>query len=155
MKKILYVLLLILAFSVCYSAAINCESFKKADTITIEKIIHTTDTITYHDTIVHYKPKYVDRIVLEEIYVKDTTIVREQVQYCDTDYMAYVSGVMPVLDSIKVYPKTTLIRDSVVVIRDNYIKKKPSPIDFGLNVGYGVTPKGLQPYIGIGVRIKL
>ena len=67
--------------------------------------------------------------------------------YSDTDYRAWVSGYEPHLDSIKVFPRT------VTVMETKY--KPPSRFSIGLQGGYGITPKGLQPYIGVGVNVRI
>lgn len=65
--------------------------------------------------------------------------------YEDEDYTAYVSGVYPRLDSIFVYPKREVVT----------IKKPPKRWHIGPTIGFGVTPKGLQPYIGISVTYSI
>lgn len=118
------------------------------------------DTIV--DTIKVVKPIAVDSVitrykVVNVERVKDTTIVNEvsevvfdtvQVRlpieskhYTSTNYDAWVSGYEPNLDSIKVYSRE--------------IKPKQSRWSIGLQGGIGLTPKGMQPYIGVGVAYKL
>lgn len=118
------------------------------------------DTIV--DTIKVIKPIAVDSVVTRYKWVnvervKDTTIVNEvsevvfdtvQVRlpieskhYSTTNYDAWVSGYEPTLDSIKVYSREIKIRQSRWSI--------------GLQGGIGLTPKGIQPYIGVGVAYKL
>lgn len=118
------------------------------------------DTIV--DTIKVIKPIAVDSVVTRYKWVnvervKDTTIVNEvsevvfdtiQVRlpieskhYTSINYDAWVSGYEPTLDSIKVYNRE--------------VKTKQSRWSIGLQGGVGMTPKGLQPYVGIGVAYKL
>lgn len=118
------------------------------------------DTIV--DTIKVVKPIAVDSVVTRYKWVnvervKDTTIVNEvsevvfdtvQVRlpieskhYTAESYDAWVSGYEPTLDSIKVYQRE--------------IKTKQSRWSIGLQGGIGLTPKGMQPYIGVGVAYKL
>lgn len=118
------------------------------------------DTIV--DTIKVVKPIAVDSVVARYKWVtlervKDTTIVNEvsevvfdtvQVRlpieskhYSTNNYDAWVSGYEPTLDSIKVY--------------NQVIKPKQSRWSVGLQGGVGLTPKGVQPYIGVGVAYKL
>lgn len=59
----------------------------------------------------------------------------------DSLYTAWVSGYRPRLDSIKVYP-----RREVTVI-----KQPPGRLHLGVTVGYGMTPRGPQPYLGVGL----
>lgn len=118
------------------------------------------DTIV--DTIKVVKPIAKDSIitrfkVVNVERIKDTTIVNEvsevvfdtiQVRlpieskhYTATNYDAWVSGYEPTLDSIKVYSRE--------------IKPKQSRWSIGLQGGIGMTPRGVQPYVGIGVAYKL
>lgn len=70
-----------------------------------------------------------------------------QSRYETEDYRAYVSGYNARLDSIFVTSRQTVVR-----IRDPAKKKRFS---IGIQAGYGMTPKGFQPYIGLGVSINL
>lgn len=65
--------------------------------------------------------------------------------YKDSDYTAYVSGYHSSLDSISVMHKVTTIT----------IKQKARRWNVGVSAGYGMTPKGFQPYVGIGVTFNL
>lgn len=118
------------------------------------------DTIV--DTIRVIKPIAVDSVVTRYKWVnvervKDTTIVNEVSEvvfdtirvrlpieskhYTAESYDAWVSGYEPTLDSIKVYQRE--------------IKTKQSRWSIGLQGGVGLTPKGVQPYIGVGVAYRL
>lgn len=118
------------------------------------------DTIV--DTIKVVKPIAVDSVVTRYKWVnvervKDTTIVNEvsevvfdtiQVRlpieskhYTSVNYDAWVSGYEPSLDSIKVYQRE--------------VKPKQSRWSIGLQGGVGLTPKGVQPYIGVGIGYRL
>jgi len=63
------------------------------------------------------------------------------------DYKAYVSGVKARLDSIFVYPT-----HEVVTIKE---KQPPKKWHIGVTTGYGLTTKGMQPYIGIGLTYSI
>ena len=118
------------------------------------------DTIV--DTIKVVKPIAVDSVVTRYKWVnvervKDTTIVNEVSEvvfdtirvrlpieskhYTSINYDAWVSGYEPQLDSIKVYQRE--------------VKTKQSRWSIGLQSGLGITPKGVQPYIGIGIGYRL
>ena len=139
------------------------------------------DTVTVIDTVVHRVPvakdstvvRYVtrtvpavtqscraprdtannDREVMPTLYASassDSAAVVfpiTQMVYSDTDYRAWVSGYEPRLDSIKVFPRTVTVRETKY--------KPPSRFSIGLQGGYGITPKGLQPYIGVGVNVRI
>ena len=139
------------------------------------------DTVTVIDTVVHRVPaakdstvvRYVtrtvpvaaqsyraprdtannDREVAPSLYASaiidsaTVTLPITQKMYSDTDYRAWVSGYEPRLDSIKVFPRTVTVRETIY--------KPPSRFSIGLQGGYGITPKGLQPYIGVGVNVRI
>lgn len=86
-----------------------------------------------------------DRLKSEENLPQPVVIPITQKVYKDSDYTAYVSGYKPSLDSISVRHKVTTIT----------IKQKPSRWNVGVSAGYGMTPKGFQPYLGIGVTFNL
>lgn len=68
-----------------------------------------------------------------------------QMIYADSTYTAYVSGYRARLDSIFVYPRHEIVT----------IKKPPNRWSIGIQAGYGYTPKGFQPYIGIGISWRI
>lgn len=73
--------------------------------------------------------------------------------YEDSNYVAYVSGYRAKLDSIMVVNtlRTRTIRE---VIKE---EKPPNRITIGLigGYGYGFSDKKVQPFIGIGVSVRL
>lgn len=71
-----------------------------------------------------------------------------QRHYADSTYEAWVSGpVDPRLDSMRVYSPTTIIT------RREW--KPPKHWHLGISAGYAFTPRGFQPYIGIGISYSL
>ena len=73
--------------------------------------------------------------------------------YEDSNYVAYVSGYRAKLDSIMVMNtmRTRTIRE---VIKE---EKPPNRITIGIigGYGYGFSDKKMQPFIGIGVGVRL
>ena len=70
------------------------------------------------------------------------TLPITQKVYSDSTYTAYVSGFDAKLDSINVYSKLVTVT-----------KREPPPaFTFGVQAGYGITPAGMQPYLGLGVQ---
>lgn len=65
--------------------------------------------------------------------------------YEGEDYKAYVSGVYPSLDSVFVYPRREIVK----------IKKPPKRWHIGPTIGYGYTPNGFQPYIGVSLTYSI
>lgn len=66
--------------------------------------------------------------------------------YEDSTYRAYVSGFDARLDSILLFPPTKYVTITA--------KETKSHWDIGMQAGYGITPKGFQPYIGIGISFN-
>lgn len=69
--------------------------------------------------------------------------------YRDTTYTAWVSGYAAALDSIEVYPRTLIVRQTAPSAC------KPRRWSFGIQAGYGLTPRGVQPYVGLGLTVRL
>ena len=65
--------------------------------------------------------------------------------YTDSTYTAWVSGYRARLDSIAVYRQTQTIT----------VRQRPRRWSIGLQAGYGLTPQGPQPYVGVGVTYRL
>ena len=72
-----------------------------------------------------------------------------QKRYSDSVYTAWVSGFRPSLDSIHVHPR----REVVTVTQT--LRGKPKRWGVGIHAGYGMTPRGLQPYIGVGLNYNI
>ena len=93
--------------------------------------------------------------VTEFEVVHDTAFVqlpREQVEYRDTSYRAVVSGFRPRLEELEIYQ-----RERVVTIQTEKMVTVPDRRRWGVGVqaGYGITPAGFQPYLGVGVSFDL
>lgn len=77
----------------------------------------------------------------------DVEIPITQKMYEGEGYRAYVSGYNPSLDSLLLFREVEHVK-----IRS---PTKPPRFSVGLQAGYGVTPKGFQPYIGVGITVNL
>lgn len=117
------------------------------------------DTIIVRDTIRQYYPKEVERVVVrtERVEVpivrcdtiRDTMWVNlpiEEREYKSEEYFAIVEGYNPMLKYIEVYPRTAYINTTETIK-----KRKHWGVSLGVQGGYGFTPKGWQPYAGVGV----
>ena len=178
-KKILgflWAMLGVVVGIVCLVGIVHCGGYSKDH----EPADVVRDTVI--DTIPYYKPVPKDSLVLtyktvtlpksdkaqpsiradtqpaESCTQNDAADVRDstevtipiiQKMYKSSDYTAWVSGYEPTLDSIRVYSH----REIMTVT--NRLRDKPRRISLNLNVGYGITPKGTQPYIGFGVGYRL
>ena len=114
------------------------------DTITVIKPIAVDSVITRYKWVNVERVK--DTTIVNEVseVVFDTVMVRlpiESKHYEGEDYEAWVSGYEPSLDSINIYNRTIL--------------PKQKRWSIGVQGGVGITPRGVQPYVGIGVAYKL
>lgn len=71
----------------------------------------------------------------------------ESVEYGGDGYRAWVSGWQPRLDSIYI--------DRLTVTERIHVPAPRRRFTIGIQAGYGLTPAGPQPYIGIGVAYRL
>lgn len=122
------------------------------------------DTLVVRDTVRERYPVYVERTVTDTmlvaladtVRVSDTVYVRlprEQKRYADTNYVAWVSGYRPRLDSIEVYQATRYVTKEIIL---------PGPArrwGIGIQAGYGIGLAGGKvtgvPYIGVGVSYNI
>ena len=154
MKKVLGVLL-------CISVIINIVLYLEHSSIRSEKVCDTTK-VTVVDSVKKSFLVPVDSFVVRHItkslpidsatkqHRNDSVKVRipiSQKVYEDTLYRAYISGYEPNLDSITIKQKTTYITHT--------IRDKESRFRIGLQAGYGLTPKGMMPYVGVGLSYRL
>lgn len=117
------------------------------------------DTLYVRDTLRVETPVFIDRHTVDTMVVSvtefqvvhDTAWVqlpREEVEYRDTSYRAVVSGFLPRLEELEIYQK-----ERVVTIQTERVVAVPDAKRWGVGVqaGYGITPAGFQPYLGLGV----
>lgn len=156
MKKIL-IILFFFAF-VCILVNRQClyshSNIVDIDTVVIENTIIKHDTIIKDSIVLCTVPKLITKTVIEEIYIEaDTTMQLEQAVYADSSYTAYVSGIMPKLDSLKLKLKEFHYIDTVQVYKYNYITQiKKKKWRLFLTGGYGLTTKGFAPFFGVALR---
>lgn len=170
MRKIVVVLILvvmcILSFfigrrtshNINYQGYVGVDSIIHIDTVAyLLPIPRDSVVIRYDHIAVPIVPAHCDSIehcfdkenVTVDVSQDSATIhipITQQVYETDT-YRAYVSGYRPILDSIFIMNKKT----EVIVKKQT----KTNRFDIGVQAGYGLTPKGFQPYVGIGVSIKI
>lgn len=97
-------------------------------------------------------PPGTDTIYLSDKKDSAVNIQLTQKVYKDSNYVAYVSGFMQNLDSIKViYPTITYAK---MRSPGNHHLPKISLGAIG-GVGYGFTSKRFEPFIGLGVSYKI
>lgn len=127
----------------------------------VEPIKTKVDTLVIRDTIMSYKPIYVDRVkldsvlvpVLDTMMIHDTTFVyleREKVTWRDSLCEVYASGIMTSVDSVRHFQE-----DKYITIEKQVPVKIKTHWGLGVNAGYGVGKGGLTPYVGVGISYNL
>ena len=127
---------------------------------TDKEVITITDTLVLTDTIIKFKPKPYKVTIIDTINIPQQpqqpqqpqidTLIRQEVIYKDSTYMAVVGGIEPYLKSIEIYPKTIYVNNNTTTT----IKVR-SRFGLGVQAGYGYGRNGLQPYVGVGVQYNL
>lgn len=120
------------------------------------------DTLYLRDTIVQYRPKEVAKIEVCKVYLPGDTIrlhdtlyiqaTREQKTYEGEQYTAWVSGVLPELDSIHIYNTTK-------IVTRHEVKQAPRwgfSVQLGIGGQYGIVHRKFDcgPYLGVGVHYR-
>lgn len=132
----------------------------------LDTFVPQVDTTYIHDTLRVPTPVFVASKPIHDsipVYLHDTTYVvradtlylpKEQKEYADSTYKAWVSGVSPKLDSIYVFPTTKIVTKTVPV---PVVKKQR--LNFGVQAGVGAVQPFGQPfspklgyYVGIGAE---
>lgn len=130
------------------------------------EVVEKVDTLFIHDTIVSYKPIYVEKIKTERVpvivektdtmMVHDTMYVylqKEQLMWEDTLSRIWVSGIMPEVDSVHHF-----VTERVVTREVEVPMVRESRWGFGIHAGYGVqlgSDIKASPYVGVGVSYDL
>ena len=127
-----------------------------------ETVIKTeTDTLYLRDTITAYKPVYIARTVVsrdtfrvvDTLRERDTLYLamdRESVEWRDSLCTVFASGVRPSVDSVRHY-----VTEKIVTVTERVPVRKVTRWGVGVQAGYGISDKGLTPYIGAGISYNL
>lgn len=116
---------------------IRVDTLRIAEPVPVYKYIKFNDTVT----ICHELRDTVKELVF---------LPREYMVYKDTNYRAVVSGVQPRLDSLELYPKTTVQTVTKYVLRTDAKRW-----GLGVNVGAGWNGQKISAYVGVGVQYNL
>ena len=159
MKRIKYILLGVIAgIVICL-----LNGWASCHRTTDKEVITITDTLVLTDTIIKFQRKPYKVTIIDTIYLPQQpqkpqqpqqpqidTLIRQEITYKDSTYMAVVGGIEPYLKSIEIYPKTIYVNNNTTTT----IKVR-SRFGLGVQAGYGLSRNGLQPYIGVGVQYNL
>lgn len=102
------------------------------------KSIRLTDDVPSDRLVLYYRCDTLSDTI--KIYIPI-----EQKEYKGKDYHAWVSGYNAALDSIQIFPETHYIT----------VKEKARRWGLGVSAGYGLSNKGLSPYVGVGVYYRI
>jgi len=159
MKNIFIVLFILLLASIGLNWYLLTRPEQEPD-VKIEKVIKY-DTIKVDNPVLLSKTVIktkLDTLVMKEVIPGDTVRVAVEIPYEqklfqeDSLYRAYVSGVDPNLDSIRIFYKTVEIKE----IREHYIKdSKRLGIGPVVYTGYSPNSKKLDWGVGIGVTYQI
>ena len=145
--------LILLATTIYYSSnkKVVYETVTQNDTILIKSI----DTITIEKTNISYR----DVIILDTVFVKDTSLIVEQKVFSDSISTIYISGVNPELDYIEYrLPKDTV---QIFIEQVQTVKEKESfwhnrfVVSAGVFAGYGLVHKQPDIFLGVGCAVRL
>ncbi len=120
-----------------YAEAPRFEIVKVRDTIVVERPVQVRTVYLHPDTV--FLPAAEGRDSCRVL------VSLEQTEYSGPGYRAYVSGYRSSLDSLMLERSLTTVRPI----------QKQSRFTLGLQAGYGLTPRGLQPYIGLGLTCTI
>lgn len=123
-------------------------------TAPVAEMRHVRETVFRTDTVRVVQPEVIvihsREPVKEKLAVAESDdsvevlVPVEQRVYTGPEYKAFVSGHMPRLDSIEIFHPVTVVQP-----------KKNRRLSIGLQAGYGLTPAGFQPYVGLGLSIRI
>ena len=116
-----------------------------------------TTIIVKNDTIVVSKPIELEKTIIRyDTITKDTILTYEQKTYGDSNYVAYISGHDPRLDSINIFCKDTTRTITIT----NEVEKKQSwaskHLGWGITLGggYGLVNQRFDLFVGVGGIIR-
>lgn len=145
--------LILLATTIYYSSnkKVVYETVTQNDTILIKSI----DTITVMKKDIEYR----DVIVLDTIYISDTSLVFEQKIYQDTISTVYISGIEANLDSIyyriprdtfKIYTeKIQTVKEQESFWHNRFV------VSAGVYAGFGLVHRQPDVFLGVGCAVRL
>jgi hypothetical protein len=117
------------------------------------------DTLWVRDTVSDTVRVPVERLIVrvDTVFVpsaRDTTHVEvalpiERQVFATSDYRAVVEGFRPSLVELEFY------RRSALVTRQTTIIPPPRRWSAGVQAGWGITPRGFAPYLGVGIQYRL
>lgn len=154
MRALIFILLIaccIISFLGGYDyASKHCYNIRTVTDTIIERETITAIPDTVYRTVA-LGEKTVKVVVHDTLCKRDTVTISlpfVQKQYKDSSYSAWISGYEPSLDSIRVFPKITIIRESKVV------RQKDRRWGVFGGIGIGVSDR-ITPCVGVGIGYRI
>lgn len=127
----------------------------RSDTTVV--VVHdTTQIVEFVEVFRNVRDTMIIEVPTDNVIVEhDTTYIplpREYVTYKDSSYRAVVSGFMPRLEELEFYPQKEYI--TIQTEKVTTVKRNPR-FSIGVQAGYGITPAGFQPYLGVGGQLNI
>ena len=156
--KNFYVFLLgiLLGFFVCMMLSTYKEITPNRIPVAKTDTISVTEYKTIRDTIFVDKPKYYKEVIRDTVPInqfvinEDSCLVVTQKEYRDSNYVAWVSGVEPKLDSIMVFNNTEYVFKTSTIETVKTIEDKTGKLFAGAGI-YKVD-NALVPKLNIGYQ---
>lgn len=156
--KNFYVFLLgiLLGFFVCMMLSTYKEITPNRIPVAKTDTISVTEYQTIVDTIFVDKPKYYKEVIRDTVPInqfvinEDSCLVVTQKEYRDSNYVAWVSGVEPQLDSIMVFNNTEYVFKTSTIETVKTIEDKTGKLFSGAGI-YKVD-NALVPKLNIGYQ---
>ena len=147
---------MLLGIDVCIILSICNEIPPNNITVTKTDTISVTEYQTIVDTIFVEKPKYYKEVVRDTVPLnkfvrnEDSCLVVTQKEYRDSNYVAWVSGVEPQLDSIMVFNNTEYVFKTSTIETVKTIECKTGKLFAG--AGIYSFDNALVPKLNIGYQ---
>lgn len=155
-RELVTIVVGITLLTVCFRHCAKCEPNRTlrdtiTDTIRVAQPVAVDSVVVRHKIVPIYRYSDSVRVVVRDsIIIHDSVAVVPitQMKYQDSTYTAWVSGYKPALDSIIVQARTITVQPQAITVQ-------PRRWQVGIQGGYGITPKGMQPYIGVGINYNI
>jgi hypothetical protein len=156
MKKITTTILLAAIAAGMFFAGRGCGPNNRNADGAFDQTETRVDTVFIRDTLRETVFVPVERRIVrvDTVFLKtpgdtvrvETLVPIERKVYATGDYRAVVEGFGPALVEMEIYRQNSLIT------REITRTLKPRRWAAGIQAGYGLTPRGPSPYIGVGVQ---
>ena len=144
------------------------KKLKKLRNVTVIKT--TTEKIVAGETIVEHDTVYIDSIeIIKPVYLTSwnndwskgsVKATSDSIKVNYTEYNKFRFTLQDKRGVIRKKPSTiTVVNENpntvTTGIKSYTFKPKQKLISVGVQTGYGITPKGFQPYAGLGIQINI